>query len=186
MASSIHKLSDFISYVTSYGVARPTRFEVVMAAPQRLFRKLNLNYLTLVSLYCENASLPQLNLGIMPQRIYGPNYQNPISIDYGGEGVTLSFLMDRDFDVKKFFEEWIGTIVDPVTYNLSYLRDSEGGYAADITINQLNEVDDIVYSIKLIDAFPRNIGIMDLNAASLNMPQKVNVTFVYRRWIKLK
>jgi len=34
----------------------------------------------------------------------------------------------------------------------------------------------------IVDAFPRNIGIMNLDSAALNTPHKLNVTFAYRKW----
>jgi hypothetical protein len=103
-------------------------------------------------------------------------------VDYGGESITLSFLVDRSMRVKNFFDKWMRGIVDPNTYNLTYQKDVNKGYTVDMLINQLDEQDNITYSIKLEDAFPRNIGMMDLNMASQNTPHKLNVTFAYRRW----
>ena len=37
-------------------------------------------------------------------RITGPTYKRPVNIDYGGEGITLTFLVDSKFNVKSFFE----------------------------------------------------------------------------------
>jgi len=185
MAKATFNLQQFKSEVLSKGVARTNRFEVFIPLPNCLRQNLgdvSVESTRLVNLFCENAIIPQLNIGIVPQRIYGPNYQNPVSVDYGGESITLSFLVDRSMRVKNFFDKWMRGIVDPNTYNLTYQKDTSKGYTVEMMINQLDEQDNITYSIKLEDAFPRNIGLMDLNMASQNTPHKLNVTFAYRRW----
>lgn len=176
-------VKEFVSKVRNTGVARPTRFEVLLAAPPGVVFGEDL---ILSSMFCEIASLPQINISVATQRIYGPNYQNPISVDYGGDAITMTFYVDRDMRVKKMFDAWMNYIVDPVSYNPKYLKysaaDAYKTYAAEIRINQLDDMDQPVYSIKLIEAFPRNMGMMELNSSSLNMPHRLNVTFAYRKW----
>jgi len=173
-------LNNFKTAVLTQGIAKPNRFEVLITVPTVM--QPYVNDARLVSLFCESANLPQLNLGIAPQRIYGPNYQNPLTIEYGGESIPMSFLVDQKLVVKKFFDTWIHKIVDPVSFHVGYRNSPATGYTSKIIIHQLNERDDPVYSVELVDAFPRNIGILDLNMASQNTPHKLNVTFTYRRW----
>lgn len=175
-------LQNFKSEVLRRGVAKPNRFEVQILVPFTLQN--GLTNAKLVSLFCENAVLPTYNVGVVPQRIYGPNYQNPQSVEFGGEAITLSFLVDQKMVVKKFFDDWMRLIVNPNTYHVSYRKNNSGqsNYTSEIKISQLDERDIEVYNIVLEDAFPRNIGIMDLNMASINTPHKLNVTFAYRRW----
>lgn len=187
MAKSTFNLQNFKSSVLTYGVARPTRFEVEITYPPclntpRRDNQITVNSTRLMNLYCENAVLPQLNISVAPQRIHGPNYQNPIASDFGGEAITLSFLVDTRMTVKNFFESWMKCIVDPYTFNVAYQKDPDKGYISPIAIKQLDEQDNVTYAIELRDAFPRNIGIMDLNSAALNTPHKLNVTFAYRFW----
>jgi len=187
MAKSVFNLQNFKTEVLYNGVSRPTRFEVLITRPPCLNVPATENSITVnatrrINMFCENAVLPQLNISVIPQRIQGPNYQNPITSDYGGEAITLSFLVDRSMTAKRFFESWMKCIIDPYTFNVAYQKDPVKGYIAPISISQLDEQDNIVYSIELEDAFPRNMGIMDLNSSSLNTPHKLNVTFAYRYW----
>lgn len=189
-------IQNFKSTVLYRGVAKTNRFEVNFNIPFTLANKLGgigsgsgaEGILRTVSLYCEISSLPSKNLNVVQQRIYGPLYQNPISVDYGGDAITMTFYVDRDMNVKKFFDAWTEYIIDDANYTVRYQkgdRDFYEAYIQPIDIFQLNEQDQPTYAIKLVDAFPRNIGILELNAASLNTPHRLNVTFAYRKWVTI-
>jgi hypothetical protein len=152
MASSNWNLSKFRSEVLSgAGLSRTNRFEVVITPPPKLASSFSESYLS--SLYVEQASLPLLNLTVKPLKIFGPSYQRPISSEYGGEGISLTFHVDREMKVRKFFENWMHIIVDPDTFTVGYQSD----YIADVYIKQLDEQDDVTYEVKLIEAFPRSM-----------------------------
>lgn len=169
-------ISNFISEVNNRGLARPTRFEVFILPPP------GLGALTgsgrFVSLMCESASLPAMSVSTKPFRIYGANYQRPISSDFNGDGITLSFYVDRQMEVKSFFDAWMFKVVNPNSFNVSYQKE----YVSQIKIAQLDEKNNEQYSVYLEDAFPRAVNLLDLNAASTNQVHKLNVTFAYRRW----
>jgi len=178
-------LAGFISEVKNRNLARPNRFEVIITPPSSLSAS-DTARAKLTSLFCEISNLPGIAITTKSQRIYGPAYQRPISLEYGGESIAMTFYMDSAFEIKTFFDRWIFSIVNPNNYNVSY-DDSPDiknpkKYTTDITINQLNEKNLVVYSIKLIDAFPKVMNMMDLNMASTNQTHKLNVTFGYRKW----
>ena len=50
-------------------------------------------------------------------RIAGPSYKRPYNIDYGGEGISLTFHVDRNMDVKGYFDLWMANIIDPYEFN---------------------------------------------------------------------
>ncbi len=105
MATSNFNLSQFIGAVREDSLARVNRFEVFINAPKSLTFK-NKSNAGAVSLYCEMASLPPVNISTKSFKIFGPTYQRPFSAEYGGEGISLTFHVDRDMQVKKFFDEW--------------------------------------------------------------------------------
>ena len=132
----------------------------------------------LVSLLCESASLPAMSISTKPYRIYGPSYQRPVSSEFNGDGITLSFYIDNQMEVKSFFDAWMFKVVNPNSFNVSYQRE----YVSQIKISQLDEKNNENYSIYLEDAFPRAVNMLDLNMGSTNQVHKLNVTFAYRRW----
>ena len=174
-------LRNFRTEINRRGVASPNRFEVTFPLPLGLgpgFSGITQNDTRLVSLFCEVSGLPQQSIGIRNQRIYGPVYPRPFAVDYGGDGITMTFLLDQQMNVKGFFDAWISKIVDPLQYFVYY----HSTYKTNITISQLDKKDNSSYAVVLEDAFPRNVSLLELNSGTQNQAHHLNVTFVYRRW----
>jgi hypothetical protein len=172
-------LKQFQAQVRARGVAKPNRFEVEIPVPPLFARRGNLLDIRNVNLFCESTGLPGQVIGVKQQRIYGPAYQRPITTDFGGEGITMVFLIDQPMDIKAFFDTWLSIIIDPVTYNVHYQDD----YAVNVTIKQLNEKDAVSYAVILQDCFPRSYNMLELNQGSTNSVHKLSVNFAYRKWI---
>ena len=177
MASSNFSLSQFIGAVREGSLARVNRFEVFINAPKSLTFK-NKSNAGAVSLYCEMASLPPVNISTKSFKIFGPTYQRPFSAEYGGEGISLTFHVDRDMQVKKFFDEWTAKIVDPDTGFVGFQED----YISTIRLRQLNEQDEVTYELELEEAFPRSVNLLELNNSAQNQTHRLNVLFAYRYW----
>lgn len=172
MAEKSHfNLTNFISEIKSRGLSRPNRFEVSIARQNSDDK--------LVSLFCEISNLPGVAINSKGLRIYGPAYQRPVSIEFGGETINMTFYVDSNFNVKKYFDDWLFHVVNPNSFNVQY----ENDFVSDIVLKQLNEKNEVMYEVTLKDAFPRSITPMDLNMSSDNQVHKLNVTFSYRKWI---
>ena len=169
-------LKNFQAEVRSRGLSKPNRFEIMFPPPLAMINKIV--DIKPVLLYCESTSLPPQNIGVKTQRIYGPGYPRPVSTDYGGDGITMTFLLDQPMDIRAFFDLWLSSIVDPNQFFVNY----QSNYVVPITINQLNMQDQVVYSAILEDAFPRSVSLLELNQGNQNSVHKLSVTFVYRRW----
>jgi hypothetical protein len=162
-------ISEFVTQVSTRGLARQNRFEVIIP---NLFGDERL-----ISLFCQSASLPGATLSLKKQTLFGPAYVRPGSINYG-ESITLSFLCDKDMLVRKVFDNWIHSVINPSSFTLNY----EDEYARTITIYQLDEKENYTYSIQLIDAYPIAIGSLSMNQAALDRFHILPVTFSYRVW----
>ena len=169
-------LREFQAQVFGKGLARTNRFEVLINTPKCLGGRDNRT----INLLCEQASLPLLNINTKSHRIYGPAYPRPVTSEYGGEGLPLTFHVDREMKVKRFFEDWIEKIINKTNFHVAY----QSTYSTDIHISQLDEADNITYSIDIKDAFPRSINLMELNNAAQNQTHRLTVLFAYRRWIR--
>jgi hypothetical protein len=174
MSKKAHfSVSDFRATVLATGLARTNRFEIKIIPPVSLRQGSEL-----VSLMAEQATFPLLNIQTKPFKIFGPAYQKPITSDYGGEGTSIVFHVDRDMKVKRFFNDWMHQIVDKERYTVGWLND----YKGTVIIRQLDEMDMATHEVELIDAFPRNINVLDLNHTSTNQTHRLNVLFAYRYW----
>jgi hypothetical protein len=176
---SYFSLSKFQTEIRTRGVAKQNRFEVFINPPSKILENARFRDINLVSLFCESASLPPIGIGVKQQRIYGPAYQRPSTLDYGGDGMAMTFLMDQQMDIKAFFDCWMAIIINPINYNVNYQSD----YVSDIGIYQLNERNETTYSVLLTDAFPKSYNLLDVSNSSQNSMHKLSVNFVYRKAI---
>jgi hypothetical protein len=169
-------LNNFMTEVRRSSVSKSDRFEVQIVPPASLqgFAKDS----KLVSLYCDITNLPGMSVSTKGLKLYGPAYQRPVSSEFNGEAINMTFYLDRDMNVKAFFDAWMFKTVNPNSFNVSYAQD----YISEIKISQLNENDDETYSIYLEDAFPRAMSLVDLSAGAVNQAGRLNMTFAYRRW----
>lgn len=170
-------LQNFQAQVLGFGLARTNRFEVFINVPQCLGGRDGRT----ISLLCEQASLPQLNINTKSYRIYGPAYPRPVTSEYGGEGIPLTFHVDRDMKVKRFFEDWMERVVDRDNFNVAY----KSTYTTFMYISQLDEANNITYTIDVEDAFPRSMNLMELNNNSQNQTHRLTVLFAYRKWRRI-
>lgn len=177
MAQGNFRLSDFIAEARTTSFARTNRFEILINTPPSLSRETS----KLTSLYAEQINFPPMIAGLRSYKVWGPSIHRPQSIEYGGEGITAVFHVDRNMTVKKFFDNWVHSIVNKNDFTVGYLNE----YATSIDINQLDEKNNITYSVKLYDAFPRSLNIMELNNQSQNQTHRLSVVFAYRYWFEL-
>lgn len=166
-------VSNFLTFVSTKGLARQNRFLVQINNIDFSFdmggREL--------ALMCQSASLPGATVVTRTQSIFGPNYVRPASINYG-DNISMSFLCDKDMAVRKLFDDWIHQVVNASSFTVNYKE----RYARDIVISQIDESENPTYSIKLIDAFPIQIGALALNQSALDRFHVLPVTFSYRYW----
>jgi len=185
-------LENFISEIRKTGVARPNKFSVQIQTPACMLYgqnpSIDIKLPELINLYCQTASIPGQNIGVRDLRITGPTYKRPVNIDYGGEGITFTFLMDGKLNIKSFFDVWMQKIIDPIQFQANYDY-GNNAYTTQIVINQIfNEKstkdssgESRPYQIVLENAFPRNIGMMELDQSSQSTAHKMGVTFAYRK-----
>jgi len=169
-------LNNFITKITKTGVAKTNRFEVRISPPKALQEFKNDG--ELVSLYCDISNLPGMSIITKGLRLFGPAYQRPVSSEFNGEAINMTFYLDRDMRVKAFFDAWMFRTVDPNSFNVNYAEN----YTATIKIFQLDENDKATYTVSLEDAFPRAMSLVDLSAGSTNQAGRLNMTFAYRKW----
>lgn len=176
MSKADFKLENFISFVKESSLARVNRFEVIISPPNIIGR--SAEEARAVSLLCEISNFPPLNLSVKPFKIFGPSYQRPITSEYGGDGISMTFHVDRDMSLKRFFDDWAEGIVRRQDFTVNYQFD----YATTIKIRQLDEENNITYEIELLEAFPRSITLMDLNNSAQGQTHRLNIIFAYRYW----
>ena len=139
----------------------------------------NLQYL------CESVSLPTKGLASVAQDIYGPPREIPYRETF--TEAALSFILDDNFTVKRFFDKWQENIINVETGNVSYWND----FVATINITRLSndasnfEIATDKYKIELREAYPSAVGEIALGHTMGGDVLKLSVTFKYRKWMSL-
>lgn len=170
-------LDEFKNEALSRDMARPNLFEVIVTPPVGFLR----NDSRLVSLFCDSASLPSQNLVTKRNIVYGQSYPRITGVDYG-ERVSLTFFLDADMVVKRFFEDWLDLGVNRSTQNVSYQNNYVGG----LDVIQLKSKDHVEsYRTIFEDAFPIGMQLLSLDNNQSNSIHRLEVFFEYRRWFSL-
>lgn len=186
-------LDAFRTEVGKRDFARSHRFEVIVIPPMNLMgedgrevdggQKMSThgtsagNSARHLSLFVEDAMVPGLLLGTKPLRINNLNEQRATGIDFGGDSLTLTFLVDATWAAKDFFGDWMRGIVNKRTREIAFPSD----YYGELILSALDNQDNVVAKWKLEDAFPRSIAPIQMSNSN-TQPVRMPVTFAYKRW----
>ena len=174
---SIDKLRSKIG-----GFAKGNRYNVTFAGlPAGLDAGVNEN----LQYLCESVSLPTKGIASNAQDIYGPPREIPYRETF--TEAALSFIVDDNFTIKRFFDQWQEKIINVETGNVNYWNN----FVATINITRLSndatsfaEASDM-YKIELREAYPSAVGEIALGHTQGNEILRLSVTFKYRKWMTL-
>lgn len=176
---SAHNITDFIAQTRKTDFARANRFEVVFSLPSCMenHRVSTGETKRLISLFVEDAIIPGILLGTKPLRINNLNEQRANVIDFGGDSITFTFLIDTAWSAKDFFGDWMRNTIDPVSRYVIYPEE----YYSDIDIYALNNDDEVIVHWRIKDAFPRSVAPVTVSATNSQV-LRLPVTFAYKKW----
>jgi hypothetical protein len=164
-------LKDFISEIKRGSLARSNRYAVIFTPPSRV----NLGSLRKVLLFCDQIQLPGVNYSTTQIRTFGEFRETPYEKLY--DNLTMSFYVDNDMKVKGLFDDWIGSIQDPITRKFSYYND----YISNMTIEIQDLQSKTRYEMTLWECYPKNISSIQLDYANKDF-MKMQVTMQYKYW----
>jgi hypothetical protein len=165
--------------------ARGHRYNATISPPEYL-KAANTVVTEKLQYLCESVSLPTKGIATNPHDIHGP----PREIAYR-ETFTesaLSFILDDEFTVKRYFDDWQSGIISPIgKNNPSYYNDYVGTIGITRLTNDAKDFNDAseYYDIELVEAYPSAVGEVALGHSMGNEVLKLSVTFKYRRWNRL-
>tara|TARA_B100000029_G_scaffold33924_1_gene32054 strand:+ start:238 stop:978 length:741 start_codon:yes stop_codon:yes gene_type:complete len=173
-------------YRTKDGIARPSRYEVVILPPSGSPTNPFTSLLTSigssrdVSLKCESIAFPGRNIDTTPDtNIYGPTRE--IATGFSFADITATFQCSSDLKEKEFFENWQKASFNAQTWAMQFYND----YIGEIQIYLLDEQDNRRYGVKIWECFPKTLEQQVLNYGTINEQLKISVTFSYRYWTNL-
>ena len=183
MAASPFSVHTFVTKVKSAGFASTSRYQVFIAR-STLTRAgtINNNAASMntkandITLNCENIDLPGISVTTFDRRYYGVSRKLPYGLLYGQ--TTGSFYLDDNYSERKFFEEWVGQVVNKTNFNISYYDD----IVSTITIvgYNLNGTENL--RVNLLEAYPIQISNVNFGYSNESMINKVAVEFAYKQY----
>lgn len=194
IGTSLNTLEKFRAETRKRDFARSHRFEVQIYPPQNLKGEDGIKDVTKgqqmathktsagrsdrhLSLFVEDAMIPGLLLGTKPFRANNLNEQRATAIDFGGDSLTLTFLVDSSWTAKDFFGDWMRGIVNKQTREIAFPKNYYGG----MTITALDNQDQVVAKWELEDVFPRSVAPIQMSSGNTQVV-RMPVTFTYKRW----
>lgn len=186
--SQSSSINGFINQIQQ-GV-KPNLFEVKFAAPAgaALASGLDQN----LSMLCKAAAIPASNLGTIEVPFRGRTIK--IAGDRTFDTWTATFINDKNFEIRQFFENWMRQINahEGNTGQLYTPSSSASGYLADLEVRQLernaagasgaSDVNEVIRRYYLKGAFPTNVSQIDLAYDSNDQIEDFTVEFQYQFW----
>ena len=186
------------------GVARANRFAVYVSHPSKGMNSLlkfdpatmlsnlisgdGLHLADFISdprdlfLLCNSCSIPGKRISTTEAHHNHHLTKKPYSA--ATDEVAMSFTLTNDYYIKKYFDMWQEMIVDTSHdhYKTAYKRD----YSRDVIIQQLSTSNHMIpgYSVKLLNAYPIQIGAVELNNESDGLLE-VTVTWEYDNFVSI-
>tara|TARA_B110000495_G_scaffold7729_1_gene5711 strand:- start:147 stop:800 length:654 start_codon:yes stop_codon:yes gene_type:complete len=152
--------------------ARPNLFEVTIFDPKS--KNVTGAVGQRLKFSCYQATIPGMNIATTDkdQGYRSMAYQKIY------EDVTLGFYVHGDMKELKVFQDWMQIMIDPTDNHVGYYDD----YIASVEIKNINRHNEKVLTTTLIDAYPKTLETIALDAGANDDVMKVNVVFTYRTY----
>lgn len=176
MAELDTSLTGFIANVKNGGLAKTTYYTVMISPPKAMLndnREFNTD-LNKYILFCDAAELPSSSIHSTDTSVYGEVRETPTQRAYGG--LTLSFYVDIDLQIKLMFDSWMNLIIDPISRTHGYYDDYTS--IVEIIVYDVNEVPK--YAMQLHECYPKDIQAINLAYATDTSPMKLSVSMQYK------
>jgi hypothetical protein len=166
------------SIVRGNGLARGNRFEVIFTLPPALssFGD-SIGAAREISILAQSTFIPGKTINTMDFQSVRQSVKIPTG--YILNDISMTFLLTNDYLVKRIFDRWVNASVDQETYRILY----DNYYCSDIQINQLDLEDKVVYSVKLLKAWPISYESIALDQEAGGDSLKLIVNFAYEDFL---
>ena len=162
-------IESLIGKFAEKGIAHPNRYKVVIPG------------LRDGDVYCQATNLPgrqittgERSIGMITQKM--PN-------GFIFDDVNLTFLLDGEYSVRKYFDEWHYDIIGTQNYELKY----KNTMTKTVEIHQLDkETEETIYGVKLLKAFPITVNPIELGNDLVNQITQLNVQLNFVDWEPLE
>ena len=199
-------INRFIAQINQgEGVARPTRYLIVIQPPQTIKQisggaagqtmsaeQGGANELESsetkrnVGMMCNKVTMPSRDINTASHSMYGPRREMPYAYSFSGN-IEATFYGDKFLRQRMFFENWQKKIMDIATHNMNWYDD----YVGTMDIFQLGSFaaeqdrDRVTYAVRLYEVYPQTIGSIDYSYGATDSAVQIPITLNFRTWKNL-
>lgn len=171
---SAKSLSNFTAELRSRNISRPNLYYIDIVLPPKMLGLPSAADAGLVSMWCHMAQTPQSTILTQDNHVEA-GVKRKYAYDQDWQNLTLSFYVDQEYKIKKFFDDWKSTIV-PTNRNFGYPDD----YTSDaLYLYIINQADETTYKYTYSRIFPKSINQIDLSYAEGETVSTFSVDFVF-------
>jgi|694.fasta_scaffold00052_4 hypothetical protein len=178
--SETGSLQSFISEVKNGGLMKSSHFAVSITVPTDANNRTTIpgsfassQAMKKYIMFCDSTNLPGTSLGTVDVSAYGETRESPTQRIY--DPVNLTFYVDNDMNIKKFFDSWINSIINPITRNHAYYKN----YTTLVDIIVYDSEHNEKYKVTLHEAFPKSVSDIQLSYTGDGV-MKLSVSMQYR------
>jgi hypothetical protein len=128
-----------------------------------------------IDFYCRATDLPGTQLATEEMKINGNTFKYVSGLER--DFLNFTFQVPKDFLVKQIFDRWKAIQVNEQSRMVGYAED----YMVDVEISALDQQDNVVYAVKIIEAYPVTYGSIQLNKMSSDLGSSMDVSFAFLR-----
>jgi len=146
-----------------------------------------------LSYMAKSVSVPGKSIGTIDAKRFGPVFK--VANDMIVDTVSMTFMLSEDWREHKFFDGWVSGIMGHVKegtgttvgknrqlYTLSYYEE----YVSSVSIIPLDRQGGAVATIYLHEAYPTNVGPVEMAWGEAGEIATFNVTWSFRDWFHVK
>lgn len=180
MAKSFYNNKNFSAFIASNAPQRSDRFEVLIPIPEALSDAYPGTGSQIVSLMCEEASLPGYSATNTPVKIGAWTEFRNQNLEFITQDVVFTFLSDDSLAIRGLFEKWIELTVSPVSKEVAWPVEVQ----RDLIVRALDRQDNVRAEYVIIDAIPKLVNINQLSWSNTAL-LRISVSFAARKWYRI-
>ena len=153
-------------------LARQNRFNVAMFGTGNKVTNLSMK-----GVHCKVANMPGRGFMTHTPTEFGPRRTVPTATQY--DAFDCVFMLDSSMEDRQLLELWQEQIFTSYPeFYMNYFDDYKGM----IYLEQLDNLHQVIYRGIMVDAWPMQIGVMNMSQDNKDTIQEVNAQFNYRFW----
>lgn len=136
------------------------------------------------NLLCAAAGIPGKSINTITR---GSAFENtPIAAGHTLPPVNFTFYLTNVYTMREYFHRWMQCVTSHAESNADVEYGNCTGYfknyVKDVKVVQYTRNARKAYSVKLVDAYPTDVSVIELNSQAQSAPAEVTVSMTYRSY----